>query len=255
MILTIDVGNTNIVIGCMEGEKVLFTERLSTDKVKTSLEYAILFRVALDMHKIDVSVVEGSIISSVVPQITPVIRTALRKITGKRAIVLGPGIRSGVNIRIDDPSSVGADLVAGVAGALVKYKPPLAVIDMGTATTLCIVDRNGNYIGGAIMPGLRLNLSSLVSGTSMLYGISLDIPKKAIGHNTEDAMLSGIMLGHAAMIDGLLYRMEEEIGYPCTVVATGGIAHAITPYCRRKVIWDDDLLLKGLWVLWQKNKK
>ena len=255
MILTIDVGNTNIVIGCMEGEKVLFTERLSTDKVKTSLEYAILFRVALDMHKIDVSAVEGSIISSVVPQITPVIRTALRKNTGKRAIVLGPGIRSGVNIRIDDPSSVGADLVAGVAGALAKYKPPLAVIDMGTATTLCIVDRNGNYIGGASMPGLRLNLSSLVSGTSMLYGISLDIPKKAIGHNTEDAMLSGIMLGHAAMIDGLLDRMEEELGEKMTVIATGGLARSVVTACRHEIRVDDTLLLTGLKAIYDRNTR
>lgn len=253
MILAIDVGNTNIVIGCMEGKNVLFTERLSTDKVKTSLEYAILFRVALDMHKVDPSGVEGAIISSVVPAITPVIRTALRKITGKKAIVLGPGTRSGVSIRIDDPSSVGADLVAGVAGALVRYRPPLVVIDMGTATTLSVVDKNSNYIGGAIMPGLRLNLTSLVSGAAMLYGISLDIPKKAIGHNTVDAIRSGIVLGHAAMIDGLLDRMEEEMGEKMTVVATGGLARSVIPVCRHEIRVDDTLLLTGLKAIYDKN--
>lgn len=253
MILAIDVGNTNIVLGCMEGDEVLFTERLSTDKVKTSLEYAILFRVALDLHQVDASGVEGAIISSVVPPITPVIRTALRKVTGKKALVLGPGIRSGVNIRIDDPSSVGADLVAGVAGALVKYAPPLVVIDMGTATTLSVADRAGNYIGGSIMPGIKLNLSSLVAGTSMLYGISLDVPKHAIGHNTVDAMRSGIVLGHAAMIDGLLDRMEQEMGEEMTVVATGGLARTVIPVCRHKIQLDDSLILTGLKVIYDKN--
>ena len=253
MILAIDVGNTNIVIGGMEKENVLFTERLSTDKVKTSLEYAILFRVALDLHKISPEQVEGSIISSVVPPITPVIRTALRKITGKTAIVLGPGTKTGLSIRIDDPSSVGADLVAGAAGALAKYQPPLIVIDMGTATTLSVVDRERNYIGGAIMPGLRLNLNSLVSGTSMLRGISLDIPKHAVGHNTVDAMRSGLVFGHAAMIDGLLDRMEEEMGQKMTVIATGGLASSVAPVCRHEIILDKALLLTGLVAIYEKN--
>ncbi len=253
MILAIDVGNTNIVIGCMEGKKVLFTERLSTDKVKTSLEYAILFRVALDLHKVDPEGMEGAIISSVVPPITPVIRTALRKITGKKAIVLGPGTRTGLSIRIDDPSSVGADLVAGAAGALAKYQPPLVVIDMGTATTLSVVDKDSNYIGGAIMPGLRLGLSSLVSETSMLSGISLDLPKHAIGRNTVDAMRSGLVYGHAAMIDGLLDRMEEEMGRELTAIATGGLASSVVPVCRHEIILDKTLLLTGMQVIYEKN--
>ena len=168
MVLAVDVGNTKIVFGGLENDRVVFTERLSTDTVKTSLEYAILFNVALDLHRIDKSGVEGAIISSVVPPITPVIRTALRKIVSRRIIVLGPGTKTGLSIRIDDPASVGADLVAGAVGAMAKYELPLAVIDMGTATTISIVDRGGNYLGGSIMPGVRLSLSSLVSGASML---------------------------------------------------------------------------------------
>ena len=253
MILAIDVGNTNIVIGGMDHDQVLFTERLSTDKVKTSLEYAILFRVALELHKINPEDVEGSIISSVVPPITPVIRTALKKITGKKSIVLGPGTKTGLSIRIDDPSSVGADLVAGAAGALAKYEAPLVVIDMGTATTLSVVDREKHYIGGAIMPGLRLSLNSLVSETSMLHGISLDLPKQAIGHNTVDAMRSGIVLGHAAMIDGLLDRMEEEMGGKMTVIATGGLASSVIPVCRHEILLDKTLLLTGLLEIYKKN--
>ena len=254
MILAIDVGNTNIVIGCMEEDRVLFTERLSTDSVKTSLEYAILFRVALDLHRIDVNDLEGTVISSVVPPITPVIKTAIRKITGKKALVLGPGTKTGLSIRIDDPSSVGADLVAGAVGALAKYRPPLVVIDMGTATTLSVVDREGNYLGGSIMPGLRLNLSSLVSEASMLHGISLDIPKRAIGRNTVDAMRSGLVLGHAAMIDGLLDRMEEEMGEKMTAVATGGLAQSVIPVCRHEIRLDNTLLLTGLKVIYDKNR-
>lgn len=255
MILAIDVGNTNILFGCMDGEKVLFTERLSTDTVKTSLEYAILFQAALKLHKSFVEDVEGAVISSVVPPVTPVIQTALRKIIGKgkKTVVLGPGTKTGLSIRIDDPSSVGADLVAGAVGALVKYRPPLVVIDMGTATTLSVVDKDRNYIGGAIMPGLRLNLSSLVSGTSMLGGISLNMPEHAIGHNTADAMLSGLVYGHAAMIDGLLDRMEEEIGRKMTMIATGGLASSVIPVCRHEIILDRTLLLTGMQAIYRKN--
>ncbi len=255
MILAIDVGNTNIVVGCLDGEKILFTERLSTDKQKTSLEFAILFRVAMELHHVDVTQIDGAIISSVVPVITPVIRTALRKVTGKVAMVLGAGLKTGINIRIDDPSTAGADLVAGAVGAASKYPAPLVVIDMGTATTLTAVDREGNFVGGSIMPGIRLNLASLVSGTSMLGGISLDVPKAAIGKNTTDAMRSGLVYGHAAMIDGLLDRMEEELGGNVTMIATGGLAGKVVPVCRHKIVLDDTLLMTGLRVIYEKNQK
>lgn len=254
MILAIDVGNTNIVIGGMDGKKVLFTERISTDTVKTSLEYAILFRVALELHDLAADEIEGSIISSVVPPITPVIHTALRKLSDKKVLILGPGIKTGLSIRIDNPATVGADLVAGAVGALEKYQPPAVIVDMGTATTLSVVDKDRNYIGGSIMPGVRLSLSSLVSKASMLQGISLDIPKQAIGHNTVDAMRSGLIYGHAAMIDGLVDRMEEEMGGPMRVIATGGLAKKVIPVCRHKIILDETLLLTGLSAIYEKNQ-
>ncbi len=254
MVFAVDVGNTNIVIGGLKGKEVLFTERISTDKVKTSLEYAFLFKVALDLHSIDTKEIEGSIISSVVPPITPVIRTAIRKISPKKILVLGPGVKTGLRIRIDDPATVGADLVAGAVGALEKYKPPMIIVDMGTATTLMAIDKNGDYLGGSIMPGVRLSLNSLVSNTSMLQGISLEIPKKAIGHNTVDAMRSGLVYGHAMMIDGLIFRMEEELGESVTVIATGGLAKKVMPACRHDFILDDTLLLTGLRVIYEKNQ-
>ncbi len=253
MILALDVGNTNIVIGGLKDKSVLFTERISTDTVKTSLEYAFLFKVALDLHKIEMSQIEGAIISSVVPPITPVIRTALRKITPNKIIVLGPGTKTGLSIRIDNPASVGADLVAGAVGALEKYKPPMIIVDMGTATTLSVIDKEGNYIGGSIMPGVRLNLNALVTNASMLQGISLDMPKHAIGHNTVDAMRSGLVCGHAVMIDGLVFRMEEELGEQVKVIATGGLAKKVIPACRHAVTLDDTLLLTGLRVIYEKN--
>lgn len=255
MLLTIDVGNTNVVIGCMDGDKIEFTERLSTDAGKTSLEYAILFKTALDIHQVETSRIDGAIISSVVPPVTPVIRTALRKITGIRALVLGPGTKTGLNIRLDDPTAVGADLVAGAVGALQKYTPPVIVIDMGTATTLMAIDKDRNFLGGAIMPGVRLSLKSLVSEASMLQGISLDSPKHAIGRNTVDAMRSGLIYGHAAMIDGLVDRMQEELEGEATVIATGGLAAGVVPACRHKIELDDTLLLTGMQVIYDKNRR
>ena len=255
MLLAIDVGNTNIVIGCMDGEKIEFTERLSTDAGKTSLEYAILFKTALDIHHVDTSRIDGAIISSVVPPVTPVIRPALRKITGIKALILGPGTRTGLNIRLDDPTAVGADLVAGAVGALQKYKPPVIVVDMGTATTLMAIDKDRNFLGGAIMPGVRLSLNSLVSEASMLQGISLDSPRHAIGRNTVDAMRSGILYGHAAMIDGLVDRMEEELEGEVTVVATGGLAAGVVPACRHHIQVDDTLLLTGMRIIYEKSRK
>lgn len=253
MLLVIDVGNTNIVIGGMKDKDVVFTERISTDTGRTSLEYVILFRQALELHHVDPSVIEGAIISSVVPAVTPIIKTALRKISVKKVVVLGPGTKTGLSILVDDPATVGADLVAGAVGAMAQYKPPMVIVDMGTATTLCAIDSEGNYLGGSILPGLRLSLDTLVSNTSMLQGISLDYPKHAIGRNTVDAMRSGLVYGHAAIIDGLLDRMEEELGGEVTVIATGGLAKTVVSVCRHEIILDDTLLLTGMKVIYDKN--
>ncbi len=253
MLLVIDVGNTNIVIGGMKDKDILFTERISTNTGRTSLEYVILFKQALELHQVDLSEIDGSIISSVVPAVTPIIKTALRKISVKKVVVLGPGTKTGLSIRIDDPATVGADLVAGAVGAMEQYKPPMVIIDMGTATTLCAIDSEGNYIGGSILPGLRLSLNTLVSNTSMLQGISLDLPKHVIGRNTVDAMRSGLVYGHAAIIDGLVDRMEEELGGKVTVIATGGLARTVVSVCRHEIILDDTLLLTGMKVIYDKN--
>ena len=253
MILAIDIGNTNIVLGCIDDEKVLFTERISTDTGKTDLEHAISIKTVMELHKIMPYQIDGAIISSVVPPITSYVAQALFKLTGQKAMVVGPGIRTGLNIQMDNPASVGADLITGAVAVIDKYPVPAVIIDMGTATTLVVIDANKKYIGGMIMPGLRVSLESLTSRTSQLPHISLDPPKRLIGRNTVDCMKSGILYGNASSIDGMIDRIEEELGQKTTVVATGGLAGSIIPLCRHDIIVDDDLLLRGLKLIYDRN--
>ena len=255
MILTVDIGNSNIVMGCVEGEQILFEARLRTDATKTSDEYCIDLKMLLEVYDVDPQQVEGAIIASVVPQVLNSVQTALKKLTGKTALVVGPGLKTGLNIKVENPSQTGADLVVGCVAALREHKAPLIVIDMGTATTIVVVDKDGAFIGGSISPGVKISLDALTERTALLPGLQLDQPKKAIGRNTIDCMRSGIMLGNACMLDGLVERMEEELGYKTTVIATGGIAKFVVPMCKREMIYDKDLLVKGLAVLYRENRK
>ena len=255
MILAVDIGNSNIVIGAMEDDKILFEARLRTDATKTSDEYCIDLKMILEVYEASPRAVEGSIISSVVPQVLNSIKTALKKLTGKEALVVGPGLKTGLNIKIENPAQTGADLVVGCVAALREHKPPMIVIDMGTATTMIALDESGAFIGGSIAPGVKISMDALTGRTALLPGLQLDQPKKAIGRNTIDCMRSGIMLGAACMLDGMVQRMEEELGSKTTVVVTGGIARFVIPMCRTPMIYDKDLLLKGLLALYRDNAK
>ena len=255
MILTVDIGNSNIVLGGVEEEQILFEARLRTDPTKTSDEYCIDLKMILEVYGVKASDVEGSIIASVVPQVLNSMQTALKKLTGKTALVVGPGLKTGLNIKVENPSQTGADLVVGCVAALREHKAPLIVIDMGTATTIVVLDKDGAFIGGSISPGVKISLDALTERTALLPGLQLDQPKKAIGRNTIDCMRSGIMLGNACMLDGMVERMEEELGYKTTVVATGGIAKFVLPLCKREMIYDKDLLVKGLAILYRENRK
>ena len=253
MILAVDMGNRNIVLGCMDGEKLLLEERLATSQTKTTLEYAIDIKNLLELYGIDSKDVEGSIISSVVPQLTDTVSEAIKKVCGKAPMIVGPGVKSGLNIIIDNPAQLGADLVTGAVAALAEYKPPLIVIDMGTATTFSYINEKGQFCGGAIMPGIITAMNSLVSDTSQLIKISLDAPKRVVGANTADSMKSGAVYGNAAMIDGMIDRIERETGKKAAVVATGGLAKLIVPYCEKEITVDDSLLIKGLSIIYRKN--
>ncbi len=254
MILAIDIGNTNIVIGCCDDEKIYFIERLSTNYPKTELEYAISFKNVLELYGIDASQIEGGIISSVVPSITNIVRASVEKVLGKTVKIVGPGVKTGLNILMDNPAQVGSDRIVNAVAAINEYPAPLIIIDMGTATTFCVIDEKKNYIGGMILPGVRISLDALTSRTSQLSKISIEAPKKTIGKNTIDCMKSGIIHGNAACIDGMVKRIEHELGQKATVLATGGLARKIVPYCEQRILIDDELLLKGLRLIYNKNK-
>ncbi len=254
MILAIDIGNTNIVLGCIDREKTYFIERVSTVRTKTELEYAIDIKNVLDIYHIKRGDVEGAIISSVVPQITNLVRLAAEKILHKEVMVLGPGLKTGLNILMDQPGQLGADLVADAVAGISEYPVPLIIFDMGTATTVSVVDSQKHYIGGMILPGIQISLDALTARASQLGGISIEAPRRVIGKNTVECMKSGILYSSAASIDGIIDRMEEELGQKATVIATGGLAKKIVPHCRRQVILDEDLLLKGLMVIYEKNQ-
>ena len=255
MLLAIDIGNSNIVLGCIEGKEILHEARIATDLVKTSDQYCVDVKNVLSLYDIDLKTIEGVIVSSVVPPVLNSFRTAIMKLTGKRPMFVGPGIRTGLNILMDNPAQVGSDLIVAAVAALQEYPAPLIIIDMGTATTISVVDKDKAYIGGCICPGVKISADALSSRTAQLPGISLDEPKKAIGRNTVDSMRSGIMMGSAAMLDGMIARMEEELGQKATVLATGGIARFVVPMCRREVVYDRNLLLKGLTILYYNNRK
>jgi type III pantothenate kinase len=255
MILTIDIGNSNIVIGGVEGENISFEARLRTESTKTSDQYCVDLKILLDVYGVDRNDIEGAIIASVVPQVLNSMQTAVKKLTGKNSLIVGPGLKTGLNIKIENPSQTGADLVVGCVAALREHKPPMIVVDMGTATTMVVLDEAGALIGGCICPGVKISMDALTDRTALLPGLQLDQPKKAIGRNTVDCMRSGIMMGNAAMLDGMVERMEAELGQKCTVIATGGIAKFIVPMCKTPVIYDKDLLVKGLAALYRDNKR
>lgn len=254
MILAIDAGNTHIVLGCLDGENTLFTARLSTDRNKTADEYALMFRSLFDLHQVDRKGLEGAILASVVSELTGALRSAAKIVTHHDPIVVGAGIKTGVNIKIDDPGQLGADLVVGAVAATARYPKPLIIFDMGTANTMSVIDREGRFLGGAIVAGLRLSVDALSSGTSQLPRIQLAVPPKVVCSNTVECMQSGALYGHAAMLDGLIDRVEAELGEPmASVIATGGLAPLVVPLCRREITVEEDLMLQGLKLIYDKN--
>lgn len=256
MLLAIDIGNSNVVIGCLdENNRTTALFRMVTDLKKTDDEYAAGIQAILNHNRVDCTAFEGAIICSVVPPLTEIFRTAVEKIIGRRAMVVGSGLKTGLNIMIENPASLGSDLVAAAVAAMGQFPLPVIVVDMGTATTITVVDEGSRFIGGAIVPGVALSMEALSSGTSLLQKVPLVAPKKCISSTTTECMQSGAVYGAAAMLDGMIDRFEAELGKRATVVATGGIAPKITPHCRHEIIYDEDLLLKGLGIIYKKNRK
>lgn len=256
MLLAIDIGNSNVVIGCLdEKENILAHFRMVTDLKKTEDEYAAGMQAILMHNGVDCTAFEGAIICSVVPPLTEIFRIAVERITGHRAMVVGAGIKTGLNIMIENPATLGSDLVAAAVAAMNRFPLPVIIVDMGTATTITVVDEGNRFLGGAIIPGVAISMNALSSGTSLLQKVPLDAPKKCISATTTECMQSGAVYGNAAMLDGMIDRFRAELGKEASVVATGGIAPKIISHCRNEIIYDEDLLLKGLHIIYKKNKK
>ncbi len=255
MLLAIDIGNTNLVIGCISDDQILFKMRIATDRTRTSDQYGVEIKNMIEAYGVKVSDISDCIISSVVPPVFHSVRTGLIKVLGKQPMVVGPGLKTGLNIHMDVPSQVGSDRIVIAVAALAEFKAPLVLMDLGTATTIEVVEPDNRYMGGVIIPGMKVSLDALTSRAAQLPGISLEQPQYVIGKNTVDCMRSGMMYGTAAMIDGLVDRIEEELGHSSTLVATGGMAQFVAPLCRHKILLDKDLLLKGLNIIYKKNKR
>lgn len=254
MLLTIDIGNTNITIGGYMEDSLAFTARLATDARRTADQYAVEIRDILHIYGYSYKNVDDVIICSVVPTVARGIRDAFKNLCNIEPIVLGPGVKTGLNIKIDNPAQLGADLAAGAVGALAIYKMPCIIIDLGTASTISVMAENGDFLGGAIAAGINLTSEALTQRTTLLPMVSIEAPDNVIGTNTVDSMKSGLVIGAAAMLDGMITRIEKELGSTATVVATGGLAREVLPYCERDIIFNDTLLLDGLKIIYDKNK-
>ena len=255
MVLAVDIGNTNIVLGGFVEDKLSFVARIATNANKTEDEYATKIKSILALHEVDRKELKGAIISSVVPPLTRVMSDAVKMVDSIEPLLVGPGIKTGINIHCDDPSTVGADLICACVAANSVYGSPSLVIDMGTATKMMVIDKSGTFIGVSIIPGVNIALKALASGTAQLPQISLEAPKSVIGKNTADCMRSGAVFGNASMIDGMIDRFNDEMGYELKAVATGGLSKTIIKHCKHEIIHDADLVLKGLNILYKKNSK
>ncbi len=254
MLLAIDMGNTQIEIGILNGEKLMVSERLSTDLRKTESEYAVLLHTIFEIYAIDQNAIDGAIISSVVPPLTATIKHAVEKVAGVRPLIVGPGVKNGLKIMIDDPRTLGADIVVDSIGAINSVGAPVIVIDMGTATTITYVDEEECYRGGAYIPGLSVATNALVSATSKLQKIEYEAPEHVVATNTADALKSGAIYAQASMLDGMIDRISREMQTKPHVIATGGLAELVVPYCEHEITLDKELMLKGLKIIYDKNK-
>lgn len=253
MILTIDIGNSNIMLGGFDKDELVFVVSISTETNKTADEYASKILGVLAVHKVGNEKIGGAIISSVVPPLNSVIKEAVKTLWGINPLMVGPGIKTGINIHCDNPSSVGADLICACVAAHNIYKSPSLIVDMGTATKMMVVDEGGAFIGVSIIPGVLMGLNSLSENTAQLPKVELEAPKTILGKNTTDSMRSGVVFANAAMIDGMIDRICDELKADLPIYATGGFSHLIIPHCKHSIKTDPHLVLRGLNIIFNKN--
>ena len=254
MLLCIDVGNTNIKLALYESDKIILKLRVATDMRKTEDEFAASMHAVFLINNVDSKDIDGAIISSVVPKVTKPLCDAVKKLTGVNTVVVGPGVKSGLDLRIDNPASLGADILCMCVAAKELYPCPSIVIGLGTATTIVYLNKNKCYCGGAITAGVNISLDALTNKGALLPSVDLNPPEKSVCTNTEDCIKSGIIFGTACMLDGMIERYIEETGEIETIVATGGLAQSIAKNCKNEIIINDDLVLEGLKIIYSKNK-
>ncbi len=257
MILAVDIGNTHMSLGCLDGDDhVVSRFQMSTDRNETAHEYAAELRQILSLEGIEPAAFDGAVISSVVPGVVKTVSAAVWILTKKEPLVLGSGAK--VDLELDmnglTADDIAGDLLATAVAAKVEYPLPAVILDVGTATTVTVVNADGVYIGGSILPGPTTALQGMVAHTSLLPMVDYTAPDRVIAKDTINAMRSGILFGSAGALDGIIDRYAEELGEEPTVLATGGLGKVIAPYCRHEIVIDDHLLLKGLGLIWEQNQ-
>lgn len=255
MLLAVDIGNTNVVLGLYEQEKLVQTFRVATVRSRTEDEYAVLLQQLLSLRQLTAKAVSAAIIASVVPQLTDVLVSAIRQAVGREPLIVGPGLKTGMPVLYDNPHDVGADRVVDAIAAYARYQSGVIVVDFGTATTFNCVSPKGEYLGGVIVPGVKVSLEGLMQSAAKLRPVELTAPPRVLGRNTTHALQSGVIHGYAAMVDGLVDRLIDELGFPCKVIATGGLATLIGKHARRIEELDQNLTLEGLRILYDRNTK
>jgi len=255
MLLVVDLGNTNVVLGLYEGEQLVQTFRVATVRSRTEDEYAVLLLQLLSLRQLSSKAVSAAIIASVVPQLTDVIVSAIRQAVGREPLIVGPGLKTGMPVLYDNPHDVGSDRVVDAIAAYARFQAGVIVVDFGTATTFNCVSPKGEYLGGVIVPGVKVSLDGLMASAAKLRPVELTAPPRVLGRNTTHALQSGVIHGYAAMVDGLVERLVEELGFPCRVIATGGLAGLIGKHAKRIDELDPNLTLEGLRILYERNSK
>ncbi|MCL2107929.1 MAG: type III pantothenate kinase [Oscillospiraceae bacterium] len=257
MLLTVDAGNTNTVFAVFDGEKLVFESRVNTDTARMKDQYAVTLMDIFKLRNLPTSSITGAIISSVVPPTTAQIKAAIHDLFGIGSLLIGPGLKTGLNIKIDDPSCLGGDLVCGSVAAKEFYKMPCIIIDMGTIIKVQALDKTGAFVGCTLSPGMGISFEAMDRETAALPLVGVDKVERVIGTNSPDSIRSGVLHGIGCMLDGLVERFEEELGVQkeqCTVVVTGGNAPQIKPYCRRDFEVNPHLVSQGLRVVYEKNR-
>jgi type III pantothenate kinase len=252
MLLTVDIGNTNIVFGVFAGNELTHTFRAASARDRTPDEYCVLLNQMLAMRGLKTAELAATIIASVVPQLTDVIATAARRCFSHDPIVVGPGMKTGISVKYEDPRGVGADRIVNAVAAYHLVGAGVIVVDFGTATTFDCISPKGEYLGGVIVPGIQVSLEALLHRAAKLSRVEIAVPPRVLGRNTTHALQSGVVHGHAALVDGMVRRLVAELGFPCEVIATGGLAPLIVEHAETVARVDENLTLLGLRLLYER---